>query len=268
MARKVILIILDGLAYQTGADCMGFLQGLCQAGQGKLYKMNCELPSLSRPLYECILTGVPPVQSGIFHNQITRNSSQESIFSLARAQDKITAAAAYNWISELYNETPWDPYRDRFTQDPDKLIQYGLFYAEDHYPDSHLFFDAEFLRRQYNPDFLLVHPMNIDDAGHKGGIDSAIYRNTARQTDSSLSDILPFWLSQGYQILITADHGMNVDHSHGGTLPEEMAVPLWVFGASFSKQAALPQQTDLCGICCDLLGVPHQKPSCQDLFVP
>jgi len=266
MSNKVILVILDGLAWPTAESCMGFTQGLCEQGLARLYKIQCELPSMSRPLYECILTGVVPARSGIVHNHVTRNSNQQSVFSLARAANKRTAAAAYNWFSELYNRTPWNAIRDRHTDDESQLIQHGLFYSVDTYPDCHLFCDAEYLRQKHDPDFLLVHPMNIDDAGHRAGFDSAHYRNTARHTDMSLSEYLPIWMEAGYQILITSDHGMNSDKSHGGLLPEERDVPLWVIGDGFSMADAAPAQTELCGTICQLLNVPHDKPHCPALL--
>ncbi|MGY8870152.1 MAG: alkaline phosphatase family protein [Pseudomonadales bacterium] len=273
MSNKVILVVLDGLEYNTAAQCMGFLHALKEQGKATLYKLQCELPSMSRPLYETILTGTLPIESGIVHNHVVRNSTQTSVFSLARENSLTTAAAAYHWFSELYNCAPYDAARDRYTEAPEQLIQYGCFYHQDHYPDSHLYLDGEWLRRKYDPDFLLVHPMNIDDAGHRAGFDSAHYRNTARHSDMSLSYHLPEWIAAGYQILITADHGMNSDKSHGGTLPEERDIPLFVIGERFSHQAdCSPAQTEICGVVCDLLGIKnHQKPVasgllCEKLF--
>ncbi|MRI31788.1 nucleotide pyrophosphatase [Endozoicomonas sp. OPT23] len=268
MSNKVILIILDGLKYESARDCMGYMQALCQGQQATLYQLECELPSLSRPLYEAVLTGTPPVQSGILHNHVSRNSTQTSIFSLARDAGLTTAAAAYHWVSELYNRTPYNPVRDRHTSDKEQLIQHGCFYHLDHYPDDHLFLDAEYLRQTYDPDFLLIHPMNIDDAGHKAGGDSSHYRNKVRHTDGILSDFIPQWLEQGYQILVTADHGMNGDNSHGGNLPEERQIPLFVMGQHFShQQQCQPKQTELCGIACELLGINnHGKPVSEKLL--
>jgi predicted AlkP superfamily pyrophosphatase or phosphodiesterase len=109
--------------------------------------------------------------------------------------------------------------------------------------------------------------MNIDDAGHKFGLDSAQYRNSARKADLLLAEYLQRWLDAGYQILVTADHGMNNDRSHNGLLPEEREVPLFVLGDAFSHDpAAAPKQTDLCGTLCHLLGVPHDKPMCRELL--
>ncbi|TEW49275.1 alkaline phosphatase family protein [Psychromonas algicola] len=260
MNNKVILVVLDGLNLKVAQDCMGYLNGLIEHKMASQYSLYSELPSLSRPLYECILTGTSPVKSGIVHNHVTRNSHYESIFSLAKTQGKKTAAAAYHWVSELYNTSPYDAQRDRHTNNPELNIQHGVFYHWDHYPDQALFLDGEYLRKEYDPDFLLIHPMNVDDAGHKYGLDSAEYRNSARHVDIILSDFLPQWINLGYQILITSDHGMNNDKSHGGTLKEEREVPLYLIGDRFSHQANAIKQTELCGMVCELLGLEHSKP--------
>lgn len=203
MQHKVIVVLVDGLSAEV-AHCMGYLAGMVEAGQGLQATLSCALPSLSRPLYECILTGTTPVESGITHNGVSRLSRQESIFHLARAGGKRTAAAAYHWISELYNQSPWQAARDRFTHDERLPIQHGCFYWDDGYPDSHLLMDGEWLRSQYDPDFLLIHPMGVDDAGHRFGLDSRQYRNQARRMDSLLADLLPQWLAEGYQVVITS----------------------------------------------------------------
>ncbi len=263
---KCILVVLDGLNYQVAKDAMGYLQAECAAGNGRLYQQTCELPSLSRPLYECILTGIPPVKSGIVHNGVSRLSNQTSIFHYAREAGLTTAAAAYHWVSELYNRTPFHPARDRHTIATDLPIQYGHFYYEDIYPDSHLFADGESLRLHYQPDFLLIHPMNVDDAGHKFGLSSHQYRNKARLVDGILSHYLQQWLDEGYQVIVTADHGINDDFSHGGQLPEEVEVPMFVFGDAFTLHDASPLQTEICGTVCQLLNVNHDKPFCAPIL--
>jgi predicted AlkP superfamily pyrophosphatase or phosphodiesterase len=267
MKHNVILVVLDGLSYQVAQHALGHLLAYCQAGRAALYKLDCALPALSRPLYECILTGVAPIDSGIVHNDVVRLSNQRSIFHYARDAGLTTAAAAYHWVSELYNRAPFQAARDRHTSDEALPIQHGHFYYADHYPDSHLFADADSLRQLHAPNLLLVHPMNIDDAGHKHGLDSSQYRNAARMADVLLAEYIQTWLDAGYQILVTADHGMNNDRSHNGLLPEEREVPLIVLGSAFSLDpAARPQQTELCGTICQLLGVAHDKPWCRELL--
>jgi len=267
MNHNVILVVLDGLSYRVAQHALGHLQAYCQAGRAALYKLDCELPALSRPLYEAILTGVAPIDSGIVHNDVVRLSTQRSLFHYARDAGLTTAAAAYHWISELYNRAPFQAARDRHTEDTALPIQYGHFYYADHYPDSHLLADADSLRQRYRPNLLLVHPMNIDDAGHQHGLDSPQYRNSARRVDLLLAEYLQSWLEAGYQILLTADHGMNNDRSHNGLLAEEREVPLFVLGSAFSLDPqAQPRQLELCGTVCQLLGVAHDKAWCRELL--
>ena len=267
MKHKVILVLLDGLNYEVARHALGHLHAYCAAGRAALYRLECELPALSRPLYECIMTGVAPIDSGVVHNDVVRLSKERSIFHYARDAGLTTAAAAYHWMSELYNRAPFVAARDRHTSDAALPIQHGHFYYADHYPDSHLFADAESLRLRHAPDFLLVHPMNIDDAGHGYGLDSPQYRNAARRADVILADYLQGWLDAGYQVLVTADHGMNNDRSHNGLLAEEREVPLLVLGEAFSLDAnARPRQLELCGTICALLGAAHDKPLCKELL--
>ena len=103
-----------------------------------------------------------------------------------------TAAAAYYWMSELYYRAPFCPECDRYLAgNGDSLIDYGIFYYEDIYPDSHLYMDAEFLRKTYHPDFLLIHPMNIDDSGHRFGGDSPEYLRAGLRSFEQIARLLP-----------------------------------------------------------------------------
>ena len=251
---KVILVVLDGLSYQVAEHAMGYLLAECQAGNGHLRPISSELPSMSRPLYETILTGKTPVESGITHNYVTRLSREKSIFHRTVELNKTTAAAASHWFGELYNKSPYDFIHDRFVNDPSLPIQHGIFYFDETYPDSHTLADGEYLRKTYDPDFLLIHPSFIDTSGHLYGGDSKEYRNAARIADEALAYHLPKWLKEGYQVIITADHGSNKDATHGGNLPEETSVPLFIFGREHTtlKNQTI-QQTDICPIICQLL---------------
>lgn len=267
MPNRVILVVLDGLNHAVGHHAMGHLSALVQAGRGHVTYLDCELPAMSRPLYECLLTGNRPVDSGVVHNGVVRRSYGQSLFDLAVAQGKRTAAAAYHWVSELYVAAPFDRTSHRFLDDPSQAIQAGIFYWQDHYPDDHLFSDAEALRRRHDPDFLFVHSMNIDDAGHRHGGDSPQYRNAARHADIALADYLPGWLAEGYQVMVTADHGMNADRSHSGMLEEERRVPLWLLGGAFAAPGDLEiHQTHLCGTLATLMGLDHTKPWHSELI--
>lgn len=227
MKNKVILVLLDGLGYDMARREMGFLEGAVAKGAARRWKMRCALPSLSRPLYETIHTGLHPYDHGVTSNHTVRESRFDNVFSLARAAGKRTAAAAYSWFSELYNHCPYDPVMDREVDDEDRVIQHGRFYTEDDFPDVELFRQADMLVRRFSPDYLLVHPMGCDFKGHVFGGQSPQYRRQAGKADDLLAIHAPAWLAAGYHVLVTADHGMDEIGTHGGTRDEVVNVAFY-----------------------------------------
>ena len=225
---KVILVLSDGLRYDTAAASMGYLGHLVEAKLASLYKVTGELPSISRPMYETIHTGLPVSSHGIVSNQVVRTSTKPNIFHSARAAGRITAAAAYYWISELYNRSPYNPIDDREVDNASLSIQHGRFYTQDEFPDIELFATAGMLVQRFNPDYMLVHPMGMDHAGETHGANSSEYRNQAVRQDRWLATYLTDWMKRGYNILFTADHGINADGMHGGTTPDVREVPLYI----------------------------------------
>ncbi|RDI36927.1 alkaline phosphatase family protein [Falsibacillus pallidus] len=258
--QKLIFIMIDGLRFDTAIDNMGYLHHLVEKGLASRYKVISEVPAMSRPLYEVLLTGTPPYRNGITSNHIVRLSKEESIFHLTKKNGLKNATASYHWVSELYNSAPFNPMKDRIQVNQDKAIQNGIFYWEDHYPDTHLFADANYLRINHNPDFLYIHSMNVDDDGHRFTADSAGYRNRVIAVDTMLATILPDWLDEDYQIIITADHGMNDDGQHGGTTPADREVPLFIVSRKIEPgiyEEEIPQ-LQIAPLVCRLLNI---KPS-------
>ena len=266
--NKVILVLLDGLNYETGRSRMGFMNHLVEMKKAQFYKVVSALPSLSRPLYETILTGTNPIEHGITNNSINRRSKEESIFSIARKAELKTGAAAYHWVSELYNKSPFNYMEDRIQNDSTKNIQNGMFYFDDAYPDSHLFLDGEYIRKTYDPDFLFIHSMNIDLVGHLYSSQSKEYKAKTLEADSILSNYVLTWMKQGYQIIITADHGMNSDCNHGGIEDDERHVPMWVIGEQFvSTDCYEINQLLIAPTICRVLGIEPSEKMIKEKFI-
>ncbi|MGL5595510.1 MAG: alkaline phosphatase family protein [Cetobacterium sp.] len=252
--RKLILVLIDGMGDHVSHK-MRYLKALESANMGEKFTLLSELPSLSRPLYETILTGKTPIESGIINNQISRMSKEESVFSLAKKANLKTAAVAYHWVHELYNGS-FNMEEDIEVEDLEKNINYGRFYWEDSYPDSHLFSLTNKLIKDKNPDFLLLHTMNIDDAGHRYGGLSKKYENRVHKLNYYFSHYVPMWQEAGYEIVITSDHGMDEKGNHGGDSKLEREVPLWILGdISKDYKEKKIDQKDIKKICCDILGV-------------
>lgn len=269
MSNKLIFIMIDGLRYDTAVSQMGYLHHLIENGKAARFKVKSELPSLSRPLYEVLLTGTPVYQNGITSNQTVRLSHEESLFHLTKKNGLKNAAAAYYWVSELYNSAPFNPMTDRMQLETNFPIEHGIFYWEDHYPDSHLFTDAHYLLETFQPDFLFVHSMNIDDDGHKYTADSKEYRNRTIAADIILANLLPFWMEAGYQVIITSDHGMNEDGQHGGTTSADRDVPLFVISSQLKPGIVEEEisQLQIAPLACRLLTISPSSVM-QNLSIP
>lgn len=259
--NRVVLIVIDALRFDTACTHMGYMQHLVERGVAARYEVRSEVPSLSRPLYETILTGTPPIIHGVTSNRTVRLSNQTSLFHLAQSSGKTTAAAAYYWVSELYNRAPFQHFEDRIQLDMDLPIENGLFYFEDHYPDSHLFADAAWLMDQKEPDFLYIHPMNVDDDGHKFTADSKEYRNRVLAVDGLLSIFIPKCVEQGYEVIVTADHGMTNDGNHGGNTVEDRHVPMFVLSKLVKAgiNEGIVSQLQVAPLVCRLLDIESSE---------
>ena len=226
---KTIFVLLDACGYEVGTEYLGYLEHLVDYGMAAKYRVRGELPSMSRPMYETLLTGVPSHVHGITCNEVVRRSNQESVLYLCKKSGLTVGGAVYFWMSELYNKAPFDKHNDRIQFNREgNLIDYGIFYWEDTYPDSHLFQDGEFIRKSYKPDFMMYHPMSIDLAGHTYGADSKEYAWKVADNGCLIADLLPSWIEDGYQVVVTADHGMDDRGIHCGIADKQRVVPLYI----------------------------------------
>lgn len=255
---SLIFVVLDGLNAKTAFAHLGFMESLVEKGRASVYTVKSELPAMSRPLYEVLQTGVPAFENGIRTNLCNRRTNEVSLFRLVQENGGTTAAAAYYWVSELYNKTPFDKAKERFQFGSSGEIEHGIYYWADDYPDTHLFADAEYLIETFSPDYLLVHPMNIDHLGHSGGSETIGYKKQAMMADVILAQVVPEWRSRGYQVVVTADHGMNAFGFHNGTEDSDRLVPLYLVSdkvkAGDFRETVVPQ-LEIAPTIASLLGI-------------
>lgn len=258
--RKLVLLLADGLRADTAHDYMGYLQALHEAGRARWSSLRCELPSLSRPLYATVINGEPPLVHGILGNGQAGQKLARHLFQPLQTHGVRSAVAAYHWFHELLTGEVFDPLRHRDALPEGCGIVGARWYWEDDYPDSHLLADAEALRQAHAPSLLFIHPMGPDLAGHLHGGDSTAYAMSARKLDMLLAQCLPRWHADGYDLLLTSDHGMNADRMHGGPLAVEREVPLvWApHDAAAGDALAIPlpgRQTEVAAWVLERLGV-------------
>ena len=269
--RKLIFVMVDALGFETAGKRGGYLEHLTEYHMAAKYRVRGELPSASRPMYETLMTGVPVWIHGIATNGVSRRSRCENLFSLCKKNGGVTAAAAFMWVSELYNGTcPFRVYQDRIQIKGKGDIDYGLFYSDCSYPDSHLYADGEFLRKQYAPDFLLIHPMHTDTVGHPYGCASKEYQEAADYSLQNVANLLEGWRAAGYDVIVTGDHGMDELGIHGGNEPIQREVPLYIVsdqvkGGDFTQQEI--SNLEIAPLACHLLGISPAEGMKQEIHV-
>jgi hypothetical protein len=238
---------------------MGYLEHLVESGHARRWTMLAELPTLSRPLYETVHTGLPPASHGIVSNQQVRLSTKPNLFGLAHAAGLTTAASAYCWFSELYVAASYDRVLGREIDDLACPIQHGRFYTEDATPDIETFQAGAMLALRFQPDYLLIHPMGMDYVGEPAGGRSLLYLDQGRLQDAILANLVPVWLEHGYSVIVTADHGMTDDGRHGGSSRAERQVPLYLIDPHSDRGGDMQGEISQCSLAptiCRLLGVP------------
>ena len=101
--------------------------------------------------------------------------------------------------------------------------------------------------------------MGLDYRGETFGSDTKEYRNHAIRQDNYLAPLLMEWKKLGYTVLVTGDHGINQDGSHGGRTPEQREVPLFVVqpnGRGKGDTGETVSQLQLAPTVLNLLGLP------------
>lgn len=268
MSRPVCLVIMDGTGDQAARSECGWLEGAVELGQARRWKMTTALPSLSGPMYETIHTGLWPHQHGIVSNEGMRASSSANIFSLARGAGLKTGAVAQEYFHRLYVDRPWDSLRSVEHSDMDTDIQFARFYSMEGYGAMNACAPAEIdlcaqttlVMEAHKPDYMLLHSCSADTLGHTFGGDSKEYRRQVWQIDNALARSIPLWRDLGYDVIVTADHGMTADHWHGGTVPEATEVPFYLFSdATAPKADEALSQLGIAASVLTLLGVEPAK---------
>jgi hypothetical protein len=217
LTRRVVLLVIDGLG-EPHSHQLPALETLRRVGVSTV--ASSHLPSLSRPNYVSILTGVPPENSGVRSNDYGWEVPLDSLLHRVLASGRQTAFATdrspgfgamfAHQLSEGVT-TPWSG----------GLSRAGLLALDRRYP------------------LVVLIPGAVDNAGHRHGGASNEYRAAALAIDRQLGDLLGELDLTRDTIVVTSDHGHTARGGHGGAEPEVMQVPLVMAGAGIRAGASL-----------------------------
>jgi predicted AlkP superfamily pyrophosphatase or phosphodiesterase len=235
---KLLLILLDGVPYANWRRLFGNLEGWVASGEARVWKMRAVLPSTSGTCYASIHTGVPPQVHGIWGNTTRRRLEFPDVFSEASRAGLKTGAVTHSFWSEFFNRSPFDLVRDIEYDEPGGPITHGRFhtmtgdtgYNQMTPADVDLFATLTMLCERKGIDYGILHTCTLDSMGHRFFHDCEEMDDACYRMDEALAGFLARWRANGYEVIVTADHGQDARGHHGGTGDLQRDFALYYFG--------------------------------------
>lgn len=236
--RKLLLIILDGVPYANWRRLFGNLEGWVASGEARVWKMRSVLPSTSGTCYASIHTGLAPQVHGIWGNATRRRLEFPDVFSELTKAGRKTGAVTHSFWSEFFNRAPFDLVADMEYDEPEGPITHGRFhtmtgnsgYNQMTPADVDLFATLTMLCERKGIDYGILHTCTLDSLGHRFYHDCEEMDDACYRMDEALANFLPRWRANGYEVIVTADHGQDARGHHGGTTDLQRDFAFYYFG--------------------------------------
>jgi hypothetical protein len=217
LSSRIVLVIVDGMRDDVSRSDMPTLNTLRTYGTD--VSLVAPQPSLSNPNWTTILTGASPVISGVTTNWYTGRVLAPTIMDVARSQGRRVAVVGPTDFAELYG----------VKAGPTTSLQP---WPKGGYLSGTLVDDALRIAKASNPELIVLHLPDLDEAGHSFGGDSAQYKQVAGKVDADISRLVAGLQADKTTFVIVADHGHIATGGHGGWEPEVITVPGVFSGAS------------------------------------
>ncbi|PCC69496.1 Type I phosphodiesterase / nucleotide pyrophosphatase [Nannocystis exedens] len=186
--RRSVLVVIDGLGHEA-AKAMGAIALLREHGQCR--KTAVGIPSMSRPVYATISTGLEQDRTGARGNDDEAPLFAQSAWDLARAAGlSVAGVSEVTWWQQLF---------------PGGFTRFEVLPLE-----------ADYFAAVPPGDLQLVHPLYVDEAGHEFGSASREYADAVARADRELTGLLRTLDFAQDLVIVTADHGHSLRGGHGG----------------------------------------------------
>ncbi len=239
MKRKLLLLIIDGVPWRNWRSLFGNLEAWVDSEDAQVWKIRAPLPSTSASCYASIHTGVEPPVHGCTGNDDVFKIPLPDIFSETRKAGGVTASVTHSFWSEFFNRAPFNPINDIEYDEPQSTsINHGRFHSMTGYglknqmtpSDADLFATLSMLIQRHNIDYGILHTCTLDSMGHRFKHDCEEMDYACFLLDAQLAPFIKRWRSEGYEIIVTADHGQSERGHHGGRGEDQQDAALYYFG--------------------------------------
>jgi len=259
MYKRVAILGVDGMGNfnaKAATPCMDELF----AGGAVTYTALTSIPTISAECWGSMLLGVGPETHGLTNEIVSRqpydvNSPYPSIFRLARAampEAQLAAFSHWNPINKGIIEENLGVHKG--TGNDAEVCRQALDYLDTH-----------------DPALLFMQFDEVDGAGHKFGYGAKMYYEKITEIDALIGQVIAKYREKGYAddtlFIVSADHGGNKFHGHGGKTKAEKLIFIACAGSTV-RPGKIPEMNvrDIAAISAAALGL--QAPASWTAKVP
>ena len=264
--QKLLLLIIDGVPFRNWERLFGNLEGWVASGEARRWRMSSVLPSTSAACYASIHTGLTPQAHGVTGNDTIFRIDRPDVFSELRKIGAVTGAVTHSFWSAFFNRAPFEPIRDIEYDEPQSdSINHGRFHTMTGYgtanqmtpSDEDLFATLARMVDRHAIDYGILHSCTLDSMGHRFQHESHEMDQACFLLDAQLAPYISRWRDQGYDIIVTADHGQDARGHHGGKSDLQQDYALYYFGDGlFSGEDDRLSQLQMAPTILSLMGAP------------
>lgn len=223
---KVLMILVDGMRPDSITN-IEFAQKVIAASASTM-SASTVMPSVTLPCHMSLFHSVDPSRHGTTTNTFAPQVRPVTGLCEVLAKNNKTCAFFYDW-EELRDLTRPGSLSHAFFTNGAKI---GFGAADSLVTDDAI----DYLTRQ-QPDFAFLYLGNPDEIGHRFGWMSEQYLDAVRGAWNEIDRVLQA-LPQDYTVIFLADHGGH-DRIHGTPCPEDMTIPLMIYGNDFPAGSTL-----------------------------
>lgn len=245
MKRKVILISIDGMCPDGLQACGNPFVSELEKRCSYTYSASSMNPSVTFPCHYSMAHSVTPQRHGIITNTyVPQVRPVNGLFEVLRS------AGA---VSSMYYG--WEPLRD--IANP-RALKFSVYMSARFLDACDEYLTSAALRQieEFHPDFVFLYLVDTDEkGGHDHGWMSEEYLCRIRVAIDQVKRVFEA-AGDEYSIIIMADHGGH-DRTHGTLLPEDMTVPMFLYGPEFVPGETVGETSllDIAPTVADVMGV-------------
>lgn len=223
----ILLVIIDGARrdYLYSENISPKIVSLWNKNGLRFNHAYSMAPSISAANYFSIVSGAAPFLHGVINNNQRFPADQKvrTLFHSFSENGISSCVIGFNWYKDMFKGvTNYIPAECCERDDSAEVARTV----------------TEMIRLNNLPFFTLVHFLAPDNMAHRTGSSSSNeYIESIKTIDGLIDDIYKNLIKSFPEslVIITSDHGMNIDGNHGGTDDNTIRIPLYFISPSIPR---------------------------------